>query len=73
MLTDRMSVVCEILGILLVDHIIVGGDNREYFSFREKDILPMKAIKLQNDYTKLDMDASGVAEDHVIVRPRRGR
>lgn len=73
MFTDRMVTVCEILGIPLVDHIIVGGDNSEYFSFREKGILPMKAIKLQSDYNKLDMDTPSVAEEHVTMRPRRHR
>ena len=73
MLTDRMVTVCEILGIPLVDHIIVGGDNSEYFSFREKGILPMKSIKLESDYNKLDMNTPSVAEEHVTMRPRRHR
>ncbi len=68
MLTDRMVTVCEILGIPLLDHIIVGGDNSEYFSFREKEILPMKAIKLKSDYNDLDMTATQVAEDHVTMK-----
>lgn len=73
MITDRMVTVCEILGIPLLDHIIVGGDNSKYFSFREKGILPMKAVKLQSDYNKLNMDAPSVAEDHVTNKPRRHR
>ncbi len=73
MLTDRMVTVCEILGIPLLDHIIVGGDNSEYFSFREKGILPMKSIKLQKNYNKLNMDAPGVAEDHVTMRHKKHR
>ena len=56
-----------------MDHIIVGGDNSEYFSFREKGILPMKAIKLESDYNKLDMNTPSVAEEHVTMRPRRHR
>ena len=71
MITDRLVTVCEILGIPLLDHIIVGGDNSEYFSFREKDILPMKAIKLKSDYKELDMEAAVVAEDHVMMKPKR--
>lgn len=74
MLTDRMVTVCEILGIPLVDHIIVGGDNSEYFSFKEKGILPMKNIKLTADYKQLDMNTPAVAEDHVTPkRHRSGR
>ena len=73
MITDRMATVCEILGIPLMDHIIVGGDNSNYFSFKEKEILPMKAVKLQEDYTKLNIDAPTVAEDHVINKSNRRR
>ena len=31
MLTDRMNRVCELMGIPLTDHIIVGGDNTRFF------------------------------------------
>lgn len=65
MLTDRLVTVCEIIGIPLVDHIIVGGDNSEYFSFREKGVLPMKALKLKGDFKELEMEGVHVAEDHV--------
>jgi len=79
MLTDRLVTVCEIIGIPLVDHIIVGGDNSEYFSFREKGVLPMKALKLKGDFKELEMEGVHVAEDHVSAektdiaeeRPRR--
>jgi len=79
MLTDRLVTVCEIIGIPLVDHIIVGGNNSEYFSFREKGVLPMKALKLKGDFKELEMEGVHVAEDHVSAentdiaeaRPRR--
>ena len=32
MMTDRMNKLCELIGIPLLDHIIVGGDNRAFFS-----------------------------------------
>ena len=35
MMTDRMNKLCELIGIPLLDHIIVGGDNRAFFSFKE--------------------------------------
>ena len=38
MMTDRMNKLCELIGIPLLDHIIVGGDNRAFFSFKEKGI-----------------------------------
>jgi DNA repair protein RadC len=39
MLTDRMLKITELIGIPLLDHIIVGGDNSEYFSFKAKGLL----------------------------------
>ena len=37
--TDRMARVCDLVGIELLDHVIVGADNRSYFSFREKGMV----------------------------------
>lgn len=53
--TDRMNQACEIMGIGLTDHIIVGGDNKRFFSFRDKDILPMEKMQYKVDYNKLDI------------------
>lgn len=43
-ITDRMLKLGELVGIPLADHIIVGGDNREYFSFKNKGILKNACI-----------------------------
>ncbi len=65
MITDRMAAVCQLLGVPLVDHLIVGGNNTQYFSFREKGILPMNKVKLEKEYKKLDIDSPRVAEDMI--------
>lgn len=62
MLTDRMNNICAWIGIPLLDHIIVGGDNREYFSFREKRLIPSPSMKLKRDYNELNIGAPMVAE-----------
>ena len=61
-LTDRMVKLCDYIGIPLIDHIIVGGDNTKYFSFREKDIMPMSKIRLETDYKNIDFASPLVAE-----------
>ncbi len=71
MITDRMATVCELLGIPLMDHIIIGTDDKSYFSFREKEIMPMKQVRLESDYKKLNMDAPVVEEDHVRRKHHR--
>lgn len=63
MITDRMLKLTGLMGITLNDHVIVGGDNRQYFSFREKKLLRYPAIYLSTDYHTLDFgNAAMVAE-----------
>ena len=53
-LTDRMIKLCALMGIPLLDHIIVGGRNGNYFSFKEKGILPNPNCGDKSDYHTLD-------------------
>jgi DNA repair protein RadC len=62
MMTDRMNSVCEMMGFPLVDHIIVGGKNREFFSFKEKGMIKNPNIHLATDYKTFDMNSPLVAE-----------
>ena len=39
-LTKRLKMAGDLIGIELLDHIIVGGDNSQYFSFCENCIMP---------------------------------
>ncbi len=62
-LTDRMLKVCELVGIPLLDHIIVGGDNRNYFSFREKGFVKNPHLTYASNYQHLEWNKdSFVAE-----------
>ena len=63
MITDRMLKLGELIGIPLVDHIIVGGTDKKYFSFREKKLMEYDHIKYETDYYKLDFKNVLVAED----------
>ena len=73
LITDRMLKLCEILGIPLVDHVIVGGKNESYFSFKEKDKLTYSSIQLESDYNNLFFPVAKVAEEEPQVHRRRGR
>lgn len=55
-LTDRMQQVCGLVGIPLLDHVIVGGDNSMYFSFREKGLVKNPSVEYQSDYRRLEWD-----------------
>ena len=54
MLTDRMLKLTYLMGITLKDHVIVGGDNSQYFSFHEKGLLEHPKIYFSTDYKALD-------------------
>ena len=74
--TDQMMQVCRLIDIPLLDHIIVGGDNRDYFSFKEKKLLPDKNLSFKTDIQELNLKDSAIAEDkdmEVLVRPRHRR
>ena len=62
MLTDRMLKSCELMGIPLIDHVIVGGDNTQYFSFKEKNMLEVPKIYLETDYHTLNITPVLVAD-----------
>lgn len=53
-MTQRLQLVCEMVDIPLLDHIIVGGDSREYFSFREGAMLQKPDLSFVSDYRDLD-------------------
>ncbi len=66
-----MAAACEILGIPLMDHIIVGGGNKGYYSFREKEILPIEKEKIKNEYERINKESSFVAEESKRKRYHR--
>lgn len=60
-MTDRMHQVGELLGIQLVDHIITGRGN-EYYSFHEKDTIPISRNHFTSDIHQLQI-GNKVAEE----------
>ena len=50
------------MGIPLIDHVIVGGNNREFFSFKEKGLISNPRITLAKDYMTLDFTSPMIAE-----------
>ena len=62
MMTDRMAKMCELMGIPLIDHVIVGGENLQYFSFKEKKLMDTPKVFLETNYKSLDLSSGLVAE-----------
>ncbi len=62
-LTDRLLQLTNLLGIPLADHVIVGGDNSSFFSFKDKKMMKNPSIHFTNSYETLDFESSSkVAE-----------
>lgn len=53
-ITNRVQQLCMLVGIPVVDHIIIG-QKEFYYSFREKDILPMDDIRYSTDLSDVDL------------------
>lgn len=62
MLTDRLLQICDLMGIPLLDHIIVGGENELYFSFKEQDMLEFKSNDYCTDYKDIIFPEVAVGE-----------
>lgn len=62
-LTARIQNVAELVGIPLIDHIIVGGDNRKYFSFHEKGMIKNPYAVIGMDYENTEKTAG------IVVQP----
>ena len=45
---------------LETDHVIVGGDNSQYFSFHEKGLLEHPKIHLSTDYKALEFGSTAM-------------
>lgn len=67
MITDRMSQLCGLAGILLVDHIIVGGDGKEYFSFAEKKAMPVADAHYEKNYMNIHFPQVAERRNYVTV------
>lgn len=63
MITDRMLKLTELMGIKLADHVIVGGDNSQYFSFREKKLLHYPRIYLSTDCNALEFGKTAMVAE----------
>ena len=63
MLTDRMLKLTELMGIRLADHVIVGGGNSQYFSFRENKLLQYPPLCFSTDCNALEFGKTAMAAE----------
>ena len=63
MITDRILTLSAYMGIPLKDHVIVGGDNSRYFSFKEKELLKVPKVSLTQNYQYLNFGQSAMVAE----------
>ena len=61
--TDRIKQICDLVGINFLDHIIVGPGGY-YFSFCQKDQIPLSSCKLTNRLEDIELEGLKVAENN---------
>ena len=65
-ITNRMNDICDLIGIKLWDHIIIGpGD--EFYSFHAKYKMPVSSLKIKTNSDDLHLVGVKVAEQNVIT------
>jgi len=69
-ITDRMIKLTELMGIPLLDHIIVGGDNHQFFSFKEKGLMSNPFISLSTNYQALDFGTAALVAEKMKGKAR---
>lgn len=62
-LTGHMIVLCDMMGIPLVDHVIVGGDSGQYFSFLNNGLMPDVHKKVYTDCGSLQFTSADRERD----------
>lgn len=70
-ITDRMVRLGELAGIPLLDHIIIGKNGREYFSFAEKKAMPVIKLQYKSSYEKIDFSHVAENEENFSVNVSR--
>lgn len=81
-ITDRLNYVCEILGIPMTDHLIIGHDQQVY-SFRERGQIKIPELTYEEDADHIKLGQSIAAEEklnqeinpkeHETARPKKKR
>lgn len=69
-LTDRLQQACQVIGIPILDHIIIGTDDR-YYSFHENGILKIPELEVAHDIDSFHWEGSKVAERKSHFDPKK--
>ena len=63
-LTDRVKQLSDLIGVRFLDHVIVGPE-KDYYSFHQKEQMPLSSLKLTKDLNDIELEGFRVAENTV--------
>lgn len=69
-LTNRLKQISDLIGIRFLDHIIVGP-GKEYYSFHQKDKIPVSSLKLSRDLDDIKLEGLKVSENTKEMERKR--
>ena len=68
--TARVKQLCDLIGVKFLDHIIVGP-GRDYYSFHQKQQIPLSSLKLTNNLEDIELEGFRVAENTVVKEEKK--
>ena len=68
--TARVKQLCDLIGVKFLDHIIVGP-GRDYYSFHQKQQIPLLSLKLTNNLEDIELEGFRVAENTAVKEEKK--
>ncbi len=63
--TARIKQLCDLVGVRFLDHIIVGP-GKDYYSFHQRDQIPLSSLKLTKNLGDIELEGFKVAENTAV-------
>ena len=68
--TARVKQLCDLIGVKFLDHIIVGP-GKDYYSFHQKQQIPLSSLKLTNNLKDIELEGFRVAENTAVKEEKK--
>ena len=68
--TARVKQLCDLIGVKFLDHIIVGP-GKDYYSFHQKQQIPLSSLKLTNNLKDIELEGFRVAENTAVREEKK--
>ena len=68
--TARVKQLCDLIGVKFLDHIIVGP-GKDYYSFHQKQQIPLSSLKLTYNLEDIELEGFRVAENTAVKEEKK--